>query len=100
MINYDKDNIHENCLKAVRPYLDDPEFQPDFIRAKSLAAAGLCSWAINIVSYYEVFCTVEPKRLALAQANAELAAAREKLRLITNKLAALEADLAKLTFLT
>jgi dynein heavy chain len=29
--------------------------------------------------------------------NAELAAAREKLRLITNKLAALEADLAKLT---
>ena len=97
LINYDKDNIHENCLKAVRPYLDDPEFQPDFIRAKSLAAAGLCSWAVNIVSYYEVFCTVEPKRLALAQANAELAAAREKLRLITNKLAALEADLAKLT---
>jgi dynein heavy chain len=58
----------------------------------ALAAAGLCSWAVNIVSYYEVFCTVEPKRLALAQANAELAAAREKLRLITNKLAALEAE--------
>lgn len=34
LINYDKENIHENCLKAVRPYRADPEFDPDFIRAK------------------------------------------------------------------
>ncbi|XP_062567134.1 dynein beta chain, ciliary-like [Saccostrea cucullata] len=97
LINYDKDNIHDNCLKAVQPYLDDPEFDPDFIRAKSLAAAGLCSWVINIVIYYRVYCEVEPKRIALAQANAELAAAQEKLRVITNKIQSLEADLAKLT---
>lgn len=34
LINYDKENIHENCLKAIKPYLDNPEFEPDFIRAK------------------------------------------------------------------
>lgn len=97
LVTYDKDNIHENCRKAVQPYLADPEFDPDFIRSKSLAAGGLCSWVVNIIKYYEVFCEVEPKRLALAQANADLSAAREKLRIITNKINALEADLAELT---
>lgn len=97
LINYDKDNIPETCRKAVQPYLDDPEFDPEFIRSKSLAAAGLCSWVINILTYYEVYCTVEPKRQALAAANAELNTAREKLKVITNKIAQLEADLGKLT---
>ncbi|XP_013068368.2 dynein beta chain, ciliary [Biomphalaria glabrata] len=95
LINYDKDNIHENCLKAIQPYLADPEFEPEFIRAKSVAASGLCSWAINIVRYYEVYCTVEPKRNALNQANAELSAAREKLRIIKSKVAELEETLAR-----
>lgn len=97
MINYDKDNIPDACLKAVDPYLKDPEFEPEFIKAKSLAASGLASWVINICRYYEVYCDVEPKRLALAAANAELSAARDKLKVITNKINQLEADLAKLT---
>ena len=75
LIKFDKENIAEPNLKAIRPYLEDPEFEPDFIRSKSLAAAGLCAWAINIVKFYEVFCDVEPKRNALKAANAELAAA-------------------------
>ena len=37
---YDKENIHAECLKAIRPYLADPQFNADFIRSKSLAAAG------------------------------------------------------------
>lgn len=34
LLHYDKENVHENCLKAIRPYLADPDFDPDFIRAK------------------------------------------------------------------
>ncbi|CAK8695850.1 unnamed protein product [Clavelina lepadiformis] len=97
LIHYDKENIHENNLKAIRPYLNDPEFNPDFIRAKSSAAAGLCAWAINIVKFYEVYCDVEPKRLALAKANSDLAAAQEKLAGIKAKIAQLDANLADLT---
>ena len=41
LINYDKDNIHENCLKAVAPYLADPEMNYENIKGKSMAAAGL-----------------------------------------------------------
>jgi dynein heavy chain len=85
LVNYDKDNIHENCRKAVQPYLADPEFEPEFIRSKSFAAAGLCAWVINIMMYYEVYCDVEPKRIALNQANTDLSNAREKLRGIKAK---------------
>ena len=86
LINFDKENIHDANLKAVEPYLRDEEFNPDLVRSKSFAAAGLCSWAVNIVNFYKVFCNVEPKRKALAKANAELAAAQEKLTKIKAKI--------------
>ncbi|XP_043471037.1 dynein beta chain, ciliary [Leptopilina heterotoma] len=97
LINYDKENIHPEVTKAIQPYLKDSEFEPEFVRSKSAAAAGLCAWVINIIKFYEVFCDVEPKRKALAQANAELAAAQDKLSGIKRKVASLEEQLAKLT---
>lgn len=87
LINYDKENIHPEVIKAIEPYLKDAEFEPEFVRSKSAAAAGLCAWVINIIKFYEVFCDVEPKRKALAAANAELAAAQEKLNSIKKKVA-------------
>ncbi|EFA11309.2 dynein beta chain, ciliary [Tribolium castaneum] len=97
LINYDKENIHPEIIKAIEPYLKDAEFEPEFVRSKSAAAAGLCAWVINIIKFYEVYCDVEPKRKALAAANAELAAAQEKLSGIKKKVASLEEQLAKLT---
>ncbi|XP_066247509.1 dynein beta chain, ciliary [Euwallacea similis] len=97
LITYDKENIHPEIIKAIEPYLKDSEFEPEFVRSKSAAAAGLCAWVINIIKFYEVYCDVEPKRKALAAANAELAAAQEKLDAIKRKVASLETQLAKLT---
>ena len=108
LVKFDKENIHDANLKAIDPYLSDKEFEPELIRNKSFAAAGeihinfcnpspsltcvhvrtvgLCSWAINIVKFYRVFCDVEPKRKALAAANAELSAAQTKLDKIKAKI--------------
>ncbi|EGV97391.1 Dynein heavy chain 11, axonemal [Cricetulus griseus] len=98
LINYDKEHIPENCLKVVNEqYLKDPEFNPNLIRTKSFAAAGLCAWVINIIKFYEVYCDVEPKRQALAQTNSDLAAATEKLEAIRRKLVDLDQNLSKLT---
>ncbi|XP_075760265.1 dynein axonemal heavy chain 17 isoform X2 [Pelodiscus sinensis] len=94
---YDKEHIPEPCLKAFKPYQSDPTFDPEFILSKSTAAAGLCSWCLNIVRFYEVYCDVAPKRQALEEANAELAEAQEKLSRIKNKIADLNANLATLT---
>lgn len=87
LINYDKENIHPEVIKAIEPYLKDAEFEPEFVRSKSAAVAGLCAWVINIIKFYEVFCDVEPKRKVLAAAKAELAAAQKKLNSIKNKVA-------------
>ncbi|KAM9424094.1 dynein axonemal heavy chain 9 isoform 2-T2 [Pholidichthys leucotaenia] len=97
LINFNKENIPEACLKAIQPYLQDPEFQSDLVASKSYAAAGLCSWVLNIVKFYEVYCEVEPKRQALSKANAELATAQEKLAAIKSKISHLNENLAKLT---
>ncbi|KAJ0060498.1 hypothetical protein NL108_014189, partial [Boleophthalmus pectinirostris] len=97
LINFNKENIHEACLKAIQPYLQDKEFQPDLVASKSQAAAGLCSWVLNIVTFYQVYCEVEPKRQALSKANAELAAAQDKLTAIKRKITVLNENLAKLT---
>ncbi|XP_076777043.1 dynein axonemal heavy chain 11 isoform X7 [Arvicanthis niloticus] len=98
LINYDKEHIPENCLKVVNEqYLKDPEFNPNLIRTKSFAAAGLCAWVINIIKFYEVYCDVEPKRQALAQTNLDLAAATEKLEAVRRKLVELDRNLSRLT---
>lgn len=41
LITFDKENIADPNLKAIRPYLDNSEFDPEFIRSKSAAAAGV-----------------------------------------------------------
>ena len=52
----------------------------------SFPKKGLCSWVVNIVGFFVVYCDVEPKRKALAAANAELATAQEKLGKIKAKI--------------
>ena len=82
--------------KEVRPYLAKPDFDVDVIATKSKAAAGLCSWVINIVTYYDTIVGVEPKRQALAAANERLTAASEKLEIVNNRVAELTTRLNKL----
>ncbi|XP_076002796.1 dynein axonemal heavy chain 9 [Genypterus blacodes] len=97
LINFNKEKIPATCLEAIKPYLKDPEFQPDLVASKSISAAGLCSWVLNIVKFYQVYCEVEPKRQALNEANAELASAQEKLAVIKKKIDKLNENLANLT---
>uniref|UniRef100_H3ASB2 Dynein, axonemal, heavy polypeptide 9 like n=1 Tax=Latimeria chalumnae TaxID=7897 RepID=H3ASB2_LATCH len=96
--NFDKEHILEAKVKVVKEqYLSDPEFNPEFVRTKSLAAAGLCAWVINIIRFHEVHCEVELKHQSLIQANTDLAIAAEKLEVIRKKLAELDTSLAALT---
>lgn len=55
LINFDKEHIPEATVRVVKEeYLSDPEFNPEFVRLKSSAAAGLCAWVINIIRFHEV----------------------------------------------
>lgn len=96
LITFNKENIDASILEALKPYLDDPNFNADYIRNKSVAAAGLCGWVVNVVQFYLVYCDVEPKRKALESANSELQQAQSRLAEIKNKIADLDQNLADL----
>jgi dynein heavy chain len=81
----------------VRPYLDMAHFTPEIIRTKNSAAAGLCSWVVNIVSYRDIVVTVEPKKLKLKEANDELESANTRLEEVRRQVATLQAQLDELT---
>lgn len=65
-------------FKAIRDILKEESFNPKDIETKSKAAAGVCDWVINIVAYYDVVVTVEPKKIAVATAQEALRQANEK----------------------
>jgi dynein heavy chain, axonemal len=83
--------------KEVRPYLAMEHFNVETIESKNRAAAGLCAWVINIVKYHDTIVSVEPKRMALKDANARLLSANDILEKVTVHVADLTARLKKLT---
>lgn len=63
---------------AIRGTLANPDFTPDRLKKASRAAEGVCDWVINITAYFDVVVLVEPKRIAVREAEARLQAANEK----------------------
>lgn len=47
--DYKKEEIPPSILSALKPYVEDEKFEGKHIRQKSVAAAGLCDWVVNIV---------------------------------------------------
>ncbi|ERE69395.1 dynein heavy chain 6, axonemal-like protein [Cricetulus griseus] len=93
LIHFDKDNISDKVLKKIGAYCAQPDFQPDIIGRVSLAAKSLCMWVRAMELYGRLYRVVEPKRIrmnaAIAQLQekqAALAEAQEKLREVAEKL--------------
>eukprot|EP00879_Flechtneria_rotunda_P029616 GHRR01032042.1.p1 GENE.GHRR01032042.1~~GHRR01032042.1.p1 ORF type:complete len:1612 (+),score=608.41 GHRR01032042.1:122-4837(+) len=105
LLNFDKDNVPENCVAAVeKEYISNPNFNVEFIKNKSSAAAGLCGWVVNICKYFRIYQVVAPKRAALAEANRKLETANKKLtgirakvKELNDRVAALEQSFMKAT---
>merc|ERR1711871_689359 len=99
LINFDKDNIPESVIKKIQPLVDDENFTPELIAKASKACTAICTWTLAMHTYYFIARDVEPKRQALASAQAELdevnamlAKAQGELDDVNAKLAKLEAD--------
>jgi len=93
---YDKDNIGESTIGALKVFIEDEEFDPDYVRGKSSAAASLCMWVRAMDVYAKVAKDVEPKKAALAGAKASLASAQASLKEKQDALGAVEAKLNEL----
>jgi dynein heavy chain, axonemal len=102
---FDKDNINPNIMKVIRSkYMDNPEFDPEKIKSASSAAEGLCRWVRAMECYDRVAKVVEPKKQALAVAEADLAVTMGKLnekravlKAVEDRMAALENNFKAMT---
>eukprot|EP00818_Percolomonas_sp_WS_P004783 CAMPEP_0117442044 /NCGR_PEP_ID=MMETSP0759-20121206/3945_1 /TAXON_ID=63605 /ORGANISM="Percolomonas cosmopolitus, Strain WS" /LENGTH=4215 /DNA_ID=CAMNT_0005233913 /DNA_START=112 /DNA_END=12759 /DNA_ORIENTATION=- len=77
---YDKDNIPKSRLKKLKKYISMKEFDPALVEKVNTASKSLCMWVIAINTYSKVAEKIEPKKQALAAAEAEMKAANETLR--------------------
>jgi len=99
--SYDKDNIPPATITKIKVYVANPDFTPEVVLKASKAAYGLCCWVRAMESYDRVAKVVGPKKIALAQAEADLeivmGGLREKqeaLKKVEDKISALNSDLA------
>ena len=94
--SYRGEDIPEDVVKRVAPVMADPEFNVATMKKKSDAAANLCSWVINIVTFNRIYLKVKPLMERLAVAQATKAEAQAKLDAVNAIVAEVEARLAKL----
>jgi dynein heavy chain, axonemal len=87
------EDITEQEIQKVEPILSDPEFTVENMRAKSAAAANLCTWVISIYTFNRIYVKVKPLMDSLEAARASKAAADESLRVSSEAVAAVEAKL-------
>jgi len=90
------DTVPAQNFKAIRETLKDEGFNKENMATKSSAAAGICDWVINITMYYDVVVSVEPKKIAVAAAKEQLAAANAKKEEMETLVAELTEKLNKL----
>ncbi|OQS01914.1 dynein heavy chain [Thraustotheca clavata] len=101
---YDKDHIPLEVAQRVEPILDDPNFNYEKMKAKSVAAANLCTWVINIMAYHKVYVKVKPlmdaleeSRTAKLNADAALESVQAMVREVESQLNELQTSFREAT---
>lgn len=57
---YDKDNIPPEVIVKIRPYMENPDFEPEVVKKASKAAYGLVSWVRAMEAYDRYSCSGVP----------------------------------------
>jgi dynein heavy chain len=95
---YDKDAISPEIIELLEPLIvTGSEWFNDTTAGKvSKAIAAICKWLFAVYEYYEKSQIVKPKRIKLAQEEANLSIAQEKLEKSRKELAIITDKLNKL----
>ncbi|CAE7532613.1 ODA4, partial [Symbiodinium microadriaticum] len=99
LVNYRGEDMTEDEVNRLQPFLQNELFDPKIMEGKSMAAANLCTWVVNIYRFNRIYVKVKPlmdsleearsqkaaAEASLAAANAIVAACDEKLRVLGEK---------------
>jgi len=95
--SFDATSIDEATLKKLQPILEKDFFNEKEMKSASEAAANLCSWVVNVVEYSNVYKNVAPKIAAQKKAAEEFDMAQAKLKVVEERVAAMQAKLKSVT---
>jgi hypothetical protein len=62
LVNYEKENIHPNILKAIEDYLSNPEFDPDIVRSNRQQQRFSALESSTLCAFTKFFVTRPPSR--------------------------------------
>ncbi|KAL3881803.1 hypothetical protein ACJMK2_028195, partial [Sinanodonta woodiana] len=96
LFKFDKDNIPDDTIKRIQPYIDDEAFTPAAIQKVSKACTSICMWVRAMHKYHFVAKGVAPKRERLRMAQEELQETMRVLEAAKARLAEVEEGLATL----
>ena len=99
--NYRGEDIPEDVIARVQPLLEHPDFNVERMKTKSAAAANLCNWVVNIITFHGIYKRVKPLMDSLEVATQCKQKAEDDLAVVELKLEVIEGKLNKLqaTFL-
>ena len=103
--SFDVAKVTEKTLKKVRTeYFSQKNFNPEYIRGKSVPAGHLCTWIKALSDYQIVHKNVEPKKIKLKEqteilkkSQAILAEKEAEVKKVKDKVAELQANADQLT---
>lgn len=87
LYSFDKDGISDKTLEALKPILALDYFNYATMTKKSMAAANLCNWVVNIIEYNRIFRNVEPLRATAEAAEALASQKMAELKIVQDKVA-------------
>ncbi|KAK1118887.1 hypothetical protein K0M31_014657 [Melipona bicolor] len=96
MEHYDKENLTEEMINKLKPYIENPDFQPSKIEYVSKACYSLCLWVHAMYNYYFVNLKVKPKMEALAKAEEVLVETEKALNAAIQRLKEVEEGIEQL----
>jgi dynein heavy chain len=90
---YRGEDIPDDVIHRVSPLLEDSDMNYDKMKTKSLAAANLVNWVVNIISYNGIYKRVRPLMDSLDVATKAKKKAEVVLAIVNEKLAVIEGKL-------
>lgn len=97
LTDFDKDNISEEAILKLKPYINNPHFVPSAVEKISVACKSLCSWIRAIENYYWVSKSVAPKKKRLEEAQIMLQETLDQLEVSRARLKEAEASIELLS---
>ena len=94
--NYKGEDMTEDEVKKLEPYLSNELFDPKIMESKSMAAANLCTWVVNIYKFNRIYVKVKPLMDSLEEARAKKLGAENSLAAAQAVVAAVNAKLKAL----